>query len=149
MPTPPAKPLSFFVHGKPKADPRIRCSCVGGKFARVYKPATANEWKRAIRTALGESDWDGKLITGPVIVDLNFQFVRPQRLNRKKDADTRLPHVIKPDIDNLEKAVLDALTEKKLWKDDCQVFGGSTYKHYVSRTGSFREEGCGIKIVQI
>ena len=42
------------------------------------------------------------------------------------------PHTGKPDLDNLEKAVLDAITRSKLWKDDKQVSHKNTMKRYVS-----------------
>jgi Holliday junction resolvase RusA-like endonuclease len=31
------------------------------------------------------------------------------------------PHIAVPDIDNLLKSTMDALTEAGAWKDDCQV----------------------------
>jgi Holliday junction resolvase RusA-like endonuclease len=36
----------------------------------------------------------------------------------------------KPDRDNLDKAVLDALTRCKFWLDDCQVCAGNISKQY-------------------
>ena len=40
-------------------------------------------------------------------------------------------HTKKPDRDNLEKAVLDVLTQLGMWGDDCQVCGGEVLKRYV------------------
>jgi Holliday junction resolvase RusA-like endonuclease len=48
---------------------------------------------------------------------------RPKRLERR-DTITLcdVPHLAKPDIDNLEKAVLDALKKAGIYVDDAQVF---------------------------
>ena len=43
----------------------------------------------------------------------------------------RLPHHVKPDRDNLDKVVLDALTGL-LWRDDCQVSDGRLTKMYAT-----------------
>ena len=50
-------------------------------------------------------------------------------------ADAPLPHQQKPDRDNLEKAVLDALGDfaglpPLVWCDDCQVVAGRTTKRW-------------------
>jgi Holliday junction resolvase RusA-like endonuclease len=44
----------------------------------------------------------------------------------------QMPHTQKPDKDNLEKAVMDALTSIGIWKDDCQVYGGITEKYWTA-----------------
>jgi hypothetical protein len=41
-----------------------------------------------------------------------------------------VPHTERPDKDNLEKAVMDALTGIQIWNDDCQVYGGNTEKYW-------------------
>jgi len=40
-------------------------------------------------------------------------------------------HTSKPDRDNLDKAILDALTNAGIWKDDAQVCAGIITKSYV------------------
>ena len=43
------------------------------------------------------------------------------------------PHTVKPDIDNLVKAVMDALTTAGWWIDDTQVWSLSTSKQYAAK----------------
>jgi hypothetical protein len=74
---------------------------------------------------------------GPVRVDLCFYFARPKSHFRTgkfagvlRD-DAPKWHTTKPDRDNLEKAVLDALTQVGgFWQDDSQVCAGSVTKRY-------------------
>jgi Holliday junction resolvase RusA-like endonuclease len=48
-----------------------------------------------------------------------------------------VPHVKKPDTDNLLKAVMDSLTAVKVWTDDAQVFETVVGKYYAGkRTGA-------------
>ena len=39
-----------------------------------------------------------------------------------------IAHTVRPDLDNLEKALLDVLTRLRYWEDDAQVFTKSTAK---------------------
>ena len=41
-------------------------------------------------------------------------------------------HTAKPDKDNLEKAVMDALAETGVWKDGCRVYAGLTAQYWTS-----------------
>lgn len=114
--------ISRFVVGLPKGQPRPRAFARGGK-ARVYDPGTAEGWKSEI--ALAFLDVVGPPLAGPLVVKLDFNFPRP-KAHTKKDGTLRpgMPqvwHVQKPDVDNLAKAVLDALTTIGLWHDDAQV----------------------------
>jgi Holliday junction resolvase RusA-like endonuclease len=109
-----------FVEGKPMPQPRPR----RGRHGNFYNPCTADSWKEAIKIAflMGRKP----RITGPVYLGIHF-FFHKAGLNGKT-----APHTVKPDKDNLEKAVMDALTGIQVWRDDCQVYGGNTEKYWTS-----------------
>jgi len=118
----------LVVYGVPKAQPRPRSFAVKGK-ARMYNPATAEGWKQRIGTA-ALTQRPGTPLQGPLRVSIDFYLPRPKRLCRKKDPNGPIRHTAKPDRDNLEKAVLDALTAIGFWGDDCQVCAGQVRKFY-------------------
>ena len=64
----------------------------------------------------------GKVCFGAVSVELTLGMPIPSSLtNREYGERLGRPHIFKPDIDNLEKHVLDAVNHVGIWKDDCQV----------------------------
>jgi crossover junction endodeoxyribonuclease RusA len=65
------------------------------------------------------------LYAGPVAVALDFALPRPKALPAKR---TR-PHVSRPDIDKLARAILDALTGVA-WPDDSRVIELHATKRY-------------------
>lgn len=115
------KPITFFVTGDPKGQPRPRAFARGGQ-ARVYDPGTAEGWKSLIAFEL-RRHWDRKQVNGPISVDLIFHLRRPKSHYNRKGLKLSAPcwHTQKPDSDNLAKAVLDALTQCGVWHDDSQV----------------------------
>jgi Holliday junction resolvase RusA-like endonuclease len=136
--------ISFDVYGIPKAQPRPRAFArkMGNKYvARVFEAGTAEEWKSLIAAA-AKPHTPPTPILGPVCVDLTFFFPRPKshfRTGKNAGAlrdDAPLWHTGKPDRDNLEKAVLDALTQLGgFWRDDSQVCDGRVVKYYRSEPG--------------
>lgn len=112
--------ISVWIPGEPKGQPRPRAFARGGS-ARVYDPGTAEGWKGLVAAALRPHLGDPLL--GPVRVTMRFLMPRPGRLHRKgpHPEDGEIPHVGKPDVDNLAKAVLDVGTQLHLWHDDAQV----------------------------
>lgn len=113
--------LSFFVKGSPISSPRPRAGRYG-----VYHDPKADAWKGLIHFTFTMKK-RGKLdspMTGPVELNLQFLFARP-----KKDA-VRFWREAKPDLDNLEKAVMDTLTEANAWHDDAQVVRLQSIKRY-------------------
>lgn len=63
-------------------------------------------------------------------VKLNFRFYRPPSLRGKTDEELiKMPHVIKPDLDNLVKYILDC-GNGILWYDDSQIFKIHAEKTY-------------------
>lgn len=65
------------------------------------------------------------LLLGPLAVRLVFALPRPASAPR-----SRLWPAVKPDIDKLARAVLDAMTDAGVWKDDAQVVDLHPSKHY-------------------
>ncbi len=60
---------------------------------------------------------------GPISVDAICVFALPPSLT-KKEREARMKagwHIIKPDVDNVGKWILDAMNHIRIWSDDCQV----------------------------
>ncbi len=131
--------ITFFVTGTPIAQPRVR-ACIRGKHAGVYDPGTANEWKNNVMscgtTAAYRPDSATKfeIMTGPVGLTLHFFLPRPKHHSRSNgELKPTAPswHTSKPDLDNLVKAVKDAITQiGVIWADDSQVCATVTEKIY-------------------
>jgi len=113
---------SLIVLGKPVAQPRHRAACRGG-YPTMYLPSDhpVHDYKARIKMVAGTQPI--KRIEGPVRLDLLFAFAQPK--GRKRQFK-----ISKPDLDNLEKAVMDALTDAGVWCDDAQVVEKHSTKVY-------------------
>lgn len=131
------KRLRIEIWGSPKGQPRPRARIIGNR-AGVYNPKTADDWKSAVMVAVREvMPFDQ--FTGPVAVSMDFYLKRPKRLMRAKDPDGPIAHDTKPDIDNLMKSTIDAMTEVGVWSDDKLVACADVTKWYAAkgdRTGA-------------
>lgn len=122
-----------IVPAVPVAQPRVKATAFGGRV-RVFTPTKVTKsdgskedhpiaaFKATVRMSVKEA-YDGPVLQGAIRVDLAFILPRPQSLVWKTRPMPRIPHVKKPDRDNLDKAVLDALSGR-LIGDDCQVACG-------------------------
>lgn len=117
--------MHFTVPGIPASQPRQRHRVIVGKdgraFAANYTPARdpVNAFKAAV-TLAAHNAYDGPPLDCPVVVYLDFYFPRPKRLVWKTRPMPVQPHDSKPDIDNLCKAVTDALIGLA-YRDDSQI----------------------------
>lgn len=121
----------YQVTGEPKGQPRPRAFArrMGAKFvARVYDSDVADEWKNEVRRATGFVVNKCGIKMEPArafSVGLHFQFKRPPSHLTSKGvlkSGALFEFTKKPDLDNLAKAVLDAITDTNLvWFDDSQV----------------------------
>ena len=105
---------------------------MGQKFATVmvYYPNDYLEWEGELAKALLPGVV--RKHSGPVKLEATFAFPVPPSLS-KKERDARLEqgwHTQKPDRDNLEKALMDALSHVGLWDDDAQVCTGNVEKRW-------------------
>ena len=119
----------LFVNGIPKAQPRPRMTANG----HVYNPDSADAWKAEIKMAFMACR--KPIITGPVILSVKFFMPIPKGMKVKEGEF--IPHIKKPDTDNLLKAVMDSLTQVGIWKDDALVFKIDSEKWYTpAKTGA-------------
>ena len=111
----------FFVYGIPKAQPRPRMT----KTGHVYTPDSAQEWKETVSDeCLARRR---PIIMSPVKLTVTFYFPVPKTSKR---LEMHYPHTVKHDSDNLLKAVMDAMTDARVWKDDALVFAHKAEKWY-------------------
>jgi Holliday junction resolvase RusA-like endonuclease len=113
------------VPGIPKAQARARAYRVGNGI-RMYDPDTSRDWKRTVLDRVATEAKARGLVPyqGPLFLDLCFQLPRPKSLPKKV-----LHHVKKPDLDNLAKAVKDAI-KGIVYMDDAQVIQLTATKSY-------------------
>jgi Holliday junction resolvase RusA-like endonuclease len=136
--------VAFFTHGLPKAQPRPR-AFVRGRRASVFDPGTAKQWKLQVALAARAQQPEHPIV-GPCAVAMIFYLPRPQRLETKSADPGRVPHIARPDLDNLAKAVLDALTDDDWFMDDAQVVQLDLQKWYAARDSSV---GAAVRILQL
>lgn len=121
---------------RPASRPRFTCR---GRFAVAYTDKPYREWLDAAEALLKQQrmpeGWDTSL---PVELEATFQITRP------KTSKLLYP---KPDIDNYQKALMDAITQAgHIWADDCQVVHVSAGKSFTADADS---EGILLRITQL
>ena len=100
----------------PKARPRLsKFAVYTPKKTADYEKLIAYEWKRRYKDLI---------LKGAVKLDLLFCF-------KKAKTCKKTLHTQRPDIDNLEKAILDGLN-KTAFVDDCQVVELNSKKLFAS-----------------
>ena len=102
--------VSFSVAGQPVPQPRPRVSTAGG-FARAYVPKDhpVHAYRQSLAAAARGA---GLTATGePLNVVIDAVFKRPKSHTNKSGVKPDAPKLPRPDVDNIAKAVLDALQD--------------------------------------
>ena len=123
--------IEFVVPGAPVPQPRHRHSGKSfGRGAKSYIPSdhAVHAYKDHVRLAVMQA-WRGRAMRGGIELEAEFVFARP----KSAGCGDRLPHTVRPDVDNLQKALMDALNEVA-WLDDSQVCSVGSRK-WVAATG--------------
>ena len=117
--------LDFVVPGQPVPKARPRFARTKGGGVRTYTSNQTTAFETKIALFASSIRWKGYLAPSgvPVRLDILAIFERPKRLNRKRDPEGLVPHAVRPDIDNVAKAVLDGLSKApaRIFIDDGQV----------------------------
>jgi Holliday junction resolvase RusA-like endonuclease len=121
--------VSFTVNGEPVPKARPRTVRKGGR-TWSYTPKKVMNWESKVRDEARKHF--NEPFNGPVALTLAFFLKRPK--SRRKENFV----VTTPDMDNLEKAVLDGLSEIA-YEDDKYVVVKNSVKKYVT-TGIPRVE---------
>ncbi|MBU0906726.1 MAG: RusA family crossover junction endodeoxyribonuclease [Nanoarchaeota archaeon] len=113
--------INFTVYGNPVAQGRprffVRKTKSGKSFTGAYDPENSKSWKETVKWQAIEYMKKGNisLLEGPLNMTLFFYLSRPKTLPKKV-----LHHIKRPDIDNLGKAIKDAL-RGITYRDDSQI----------------------------
>lgn len=131
--------LRFEILGEPIPQARARFTRAG----RMYTPAKTRKWKEHVsRTAIAAAAEAGieQPLTGPLRLTVSFSLPIPRSWPKKVRNKALLNQLLpasKPDVDNLAKAVMDAINDctnaegwPLIWKDDCQVCSLIAAKRY-------------------
>lgn len=121
--------ITFTVLGAAVAKGRGRATIAGG-HARIYTPAKTRDAEQTF-VARSLEFRPPEPLRGPLRLQLTFVMPCPKSAPRslKDRLGMYPPHVKRPDLDNLEKLVLDACNGV-FWIDDAQVFDVSKRKVY-------------------
>lgn len=111
-------PMRFEIPIKPKAKARPRC----GRNGAIYTPMATVEFENEVKFWVMQQS--PKKLLGPLKADLMFFYSRP-----KVSSKSRVLKDSKPDLDNLVKAVLDALNGI-CYDDDSQIVDLRAAKRY-------------------
>lgn len=130
------EPIRVFVPGLPQGKGRPRLRIVKGgngqHFASAYTPAKTRSYEGVIATAASTAMNGQPPLTCPVLLDIVAVMPVPQSWPSWKRAAALAGAVMpttKPDMDNVEKAILDGFNEV-VWKDDVQVVDCKKQKRY-------------------
>ena len=112
-----------------KARPRVTAR---GPFAHAYTPKKTKSYENMIKNEyLSKYGYSNKL-DGPLEAQINAYFSIPKsstKTLKKKMLNNQHKHTNKPDIDNVQKAILDALNGIA-YNDDSQIVKITGQKFY-------------------
>lgn len=132
--------ITFIVHGDPVGKGRPRITTRGG-YARSYTPDKTRDYECMVSDlAHREMMNHGLLPTYDAVkVEIEAHFAIPKSYSKKKHeqaAKDEIKPMVKPDCDNIAKALLDAMN-KVVYIDDKQVVELSVSKFYTEEAEGF------------
>jgi Holliday junction resolvase RusA-like endonuclease len=124
---------SFWVDGvpQPQGSKTAGVTKDGRPYIRDKNPAALRAWRKAIASAASFEFVGRDVLDGPVVVHVEFRFVRGKTVTREFPSVT-------PDIDKLARALLDGVGDaKSVWVDDSRVVTLRAHKVYADRAGAW------------
>lgn len=137
--------MSFTADGTPAPQgsktaipAKTKAGVYTGKVSLVESSKALKPWREVVAAAAraAKGSWLVTVPEGPVILTIEFRFQRPKghygtgrNAGKLKDWAPAY-HLTKPDIDKLERGILDALTMAGVYKDDSQAVSVTAWKAY-------------------
>jgi Holliday junction resolvase RusA-like endonuclease len=123
--------IKFVVNAVPVAQPRQRHAIVAGHGVN-YTPEKhpVNSFKAAVAYSC-RAAYSGPVLDCPIEVCIAAVFPRPKGMMFKTKPMPREWKTSKPDVDNIQKSVYDALNGV-LWRDDSLICCAHTHKQIAS-----------------
>lgn len=124
---------SFVIPGKAVGKGRPRATSRGG-FARMYTPKATVDYEERVRAAY--TDAGGKMLKGPIGLNIYVHQQVPKSWSKAmKEAMHGEWCERKPDLDNVEKIIADALNGVA-YEDDSSICHVYKRRHWVSQESS-------------
>lgn len=122
--------MQITIEGKPHPQLRPRATRTG-KSIRLYDPKTTTDYKNLVKWT-AKQQWKQKPLECPLVVELDIYRQIPKSASKKRRKlmnERVIRPVVKPDIDNYSKGILDSLNGI-VYKDDSQVVSLIANKYY-------------------
>jgi Holliday junction resolvase len=128
--------LAFSMSGEPRGKGRPRVD-TRGAFPRIHTDGKTARYERSVRK-IAQAAMKGRApLEGPVSVSLRFRMPIPKSATKRVRtamAAGEIAHTGRPDLDNMAKAIFDALN-KVVFADDAQVVRSFVTKIYAEQPG--------------
>ena len=121
----------YVISGPAVPQGRPRLTTVNG-YARAYTPAQTRKYQRHVQDCVLAQGKPKEPLEGVLRVDTVEYRAIPKAFGKAKRLKAMQGGIRpgkRPDMDNIEKAIWDALTGL-VWKDDAQVVDGTRGKFY-------------------
>lgn len=128
--------VSFTIPGNPQGKGRPRFSTRGG-FVRAYTPQKTASYEEAVRFELARAMRGKRPAEAPVSLTIVARVPVPgswSKVRRERALAGEIRPTVKPDLDNIEKIVLDAMNGGA-FPDDAYVVSCSKTKIYSENPG--------------
>jgi Holliday junction resolvase RusA-like endonuclease len=128
--------LAFSMSGEPRGKGRPRVD-TRGAFPRMHTDGKTARYERSVQKVAMAHMVGRTPFAGPVSVSLRFRLPIPKSLpkvTRAAMAAGEIAPAKKPDLDNMAKAILDAMN-KVVFLDDAQVVRSFQTKVYAEQPG--------------
>lgn len=131
--------IRFFIPGAPQGKGRARATRTG----RMYTPAKTVAYESLISHAAALAMDGAAIIDSACALTVDIAFAIPPSWPKKRRQgaiDGKVLPTLRPDADNVAKAVLDACNGI-VWRDDAQVVLLQAHKRYSQTPGVTVEIG--------
>lgn len=121
--------IRFTVEGDPapKGSMKAFWSPRHGKVVSMHDNPRTVPWQQAVMNAAARARGAEATIMGAVAVTIRFHLERPISLPKRETLPTKTRG---SDLDKLIRAVLDALTKARVYRDDAQVVALAVSKEF-------------------